>query len=72
MASQTSPSASAQGLAHSRTSSAASSARRSRIQAAALTRISARLAAGVCDQRWKPRGGGPDRLVDLGARWPWH
>ena len=55
MASQTSASASSHGLAHSRTASAASSARRARIQAAARTRISARLAAGVADQRVKPR-----------------
>ena len=55
MASQTSASASSHGLAHSRTASAASSARRARIHAAARTRISARLAAGVADQRAKPR-----------------
>ena len=66
-------SASAHGLAHSRTSSAASSARRSRIQAAALTRISARSAAGRRAQRAKPRGrrsataSSTSALVALGA-----
>src|SRR5439155_1645210 len=50
MASHTSASASRQGLAHSRTASAATSARRSRSQAAASTRACARSAAVRRDQ----------------------
>src|SRR3954468_19657372 len=55
IASQTSASASAHGLPASRTARAASFVRASRISAAARTRIAARSAAGVRDQRPKPR-----------------
>ena len=54
MASHTSASASGQGLAHSRTSSAAISSRRSRSQSAAAMRAAARCSAEVAPQAARP------------------